>query len=103
MAWILVASILGQLFRLSFIEFGALLTIGAVWLGLSCLANAIRCGRTHCWIVGIALPALAVVGGLNLATVILPWSTYISILWVIVLGSLVAECVIGPYLQSRKS
>ncbi len=37
------------------------------WLGSACLANAHRCGRVHCWVDGVGMPSLAVVGIFALA------------------------------------
>jgi hypothetical protein len=96
--WIVVASSLGQSIPLPFAEFGILLIVGTVWLGGMCLVNALRCSRAHCWVDGVLLPALAVVGGLNLSLVVhFPWTTYLVILWVIVIGSVVLECCVGSY------
>jgi hypothetical protein len=98
LAWILVSSVADQIARLSFEEFGVLLVIGTVWFGAICLVNALRCGRSHCWIDGTVLPPLAVIGGLNLAAIVrLSWSTYLSVLWLILIGSIVVECIVGSY------
>jgi hypothetical protein len=102
--WIIVATSLGVSIPLSFAEFGILLIVGTAWLGGLCLVNALRCGRAHCWADGVLLPALAVVGGLNLLHIIhLEWTTYVTILWVIVIGSVVLECVVGSYPVPRAS
>jgi hypothetical protein len=96
--WIVVASSLGQSLPLPFAEFGILLIVGTVWLGGMCLVNALRCGRAHCWVDGVLLPALAVVGGLNLFHIVrFAWTTYLVILWGIVIASIVLECVVGSY------
>lgn len=101
---LVTVSVVGPLLHLSFAEFGSLLTLGTAWFGVSCLTNALRCGRAHCWIDGTALPALAVVGGLNLLTGVgLRWTTYLSVLWFIVVVSLVVECCTGTYIGSKKS
>lgn len=39
-------------------------TIALAWMGVACILNARRCGRTHCWFTGpyylaMTLPALA--------------------------------------------
>lgn len=39
-------------------------TIALAWMGVACILNARRCGRTHCWFTGpyylaMILPALA--------------------------------------------
>jgi hypothetical protein len=97
-AWMLVVDVVGQVFHLSFDLFGILLVAGTIWFGLLCLLNAWRCGRAHCWIDGTLLPALAVVGGLNLVRVLsLSWLTYLDAFWAILLVSIVVECVVGSY------
>ncbi len=100
LALVLTAWIGGQLLWLSFTQVGVLLILGTAWFGVSCLVNALRCGRVHCWVNGLLLPALAVVGGLNLlAIVTLPWSTYLSAFWLILLSSIILECVSGSYFR----
>lgn len=40
--------------------------VGAlVWIGVACLANAVRCGRTHCYFTGPYFLALAIVTSLH--------------------------------------
>lgn len=83
---------------------GALWVGGSAWLGGTCLVNAIRCGRTHCWIMGVLLPALGVVGLTTLAGwTDVPWSWYATSLWVIIIGAFVCESVLGPYLSSGRA
>jgi hypothetical protein len=102
--WIVVASSLGQSVPLPFAEVGILLIVGTVWLGGMCLVNAVRCGRSHCWVDGILLPGLAAVGGLNLFHIVnFTWAVYLVILWAIVIGSVVLECVVGSYPVARAS
>lgn len=102
LSWIIISSIASPLLHLSFEEFGVLLVIGTAWFGGICLVNALRCGRSHCWIDGTLLPTLAVVGGANLARLIsVSWSTYLSALWLILLGSVIVECVVGSYPRFR--
>ena len=104
LALILVASAGGQLLWFSFMQIGILLILGTAWIGATCLLNALRCGRAHCWVDGLLLPALAVVGLLNvLAIITLPWSSYISAFWLILLASVLLECVSGTYLRSGTS
>lgn len=78
---------------------GALVVVGSLWLGLTCLANAARCGRTHCWIDGMALPVLAV-GALVWFLIYgsAPWNLYLSAVWGVIVVSFVAECIAGPYI-----
>ena len=96
--------ILNPTLRLSFDQFGALLVIGTVWFGALCLVNALRCGRLHCWIDGTILPALALVGLVNLGGLFhLDWESYVSAFWLILLGSVLMECAVGSYpLTSRE-
>lgn len=97
-AWMLAAPTLASLRGYSFEQLGILLVVGTAWFGASCLYNALRCGRTHCWIDGILLPSLAVLGGLNLTTTLaLSWSTYLSAFWGILLLSIIIECDVGSY------
>lgn len=78
----------------------SLYVIGAAWLGATCLYNAQRCGRTHCWIVGVGLPVLAVVGALSVAGILsISWSSFGSAIWLVVLGAFAFEWVCGPYLR----
>lgn len=82
----------------------SLYVIGAAWLGGTCLYNARRCGRTHCWIVGVGLPILAAVGVVGVVGAIpLSWSSFGSAIWLVVLGAFVFEWVCGPYLGRRLS
>jgi hypothetical protein len=100
--WIIAATSLGESIPLPFAEFGILLLLGTVWLGGMCLYNALRCGRAHCWVDGLLLPALAGVGLLNLVHIVgFPWTTYLEILWAIVIGSVVLECCVGSYPATR--
>ncbi|MCI4348136.1 MAG: hypothetical protein L3J97_05900 [Thermoplasmata archaeon] len=104
LAWVLLASVADLLLRLSFDQFGILLVIGTAWFGTICLVNALRCGRSHCWIDGVLLPLLVVVGGLNLMNIVhLSWGTYLSAFWSILVASVVVECVVGSYPRSRSS
>ena len=104
LALVLWGSVGSQTHLLSFMQVGVLLILGTAWFGTSCLMNALRCGRAHCWVNGLLLPALAVVGGLNLLGIVaLPWSSYLSAFWLVLLASIVLECVSGPYFGPRTS
>lgn len=97
---ILVASAVSALGILTFVEAGALWIAGTAWLGTTCLVNARRCGRTHCWIDGLLLPPLAVVGGLILIGLLdIPWRDFVTALVTIVIGAFVVEWGCGPYLR----
>jgi hypothetical protein len=104
LALILIAQLGSQTLWFSFSQTGVLLILGTAWFGVTCLVNALRCGRVHCWVDGLLLPALAVVAGLNLmATITLPWSSYLSMLWLILLASIVLECGSGTYFGPKTS
>ena len=97
-----VASWLRQASLLPGRESASLLVVGTAGFGLLCLANAVRCGRVHCWIDGTALPALAAIGTLGVVGAItIPWADYLPILWGIVLLSFLGECATGPYIVRR--
>lgn len=99
---IAAASALGGLRSLPLGEVWILLIIGTVWFGLTCLVNALRCGRLHCWIDGIGLPLWAVVGVVaSFGSVSVSLTTFTQVLWGIVLLSFVLECVVGSYLGDR--
>src|SRR5260370_41788536 len=70
LALVLWGSVGSQTHLLSFMQVGVLLILGTAWFGVSCRMNALRCGRAHCWVNGLLLPALAVVGGLNLLAMV---------------------------------
>ena len=81
---------------------GSLVTLGAAIFGVLCLANALRCGRTHCWFDGVGLPVLSVIGGLGAAGAFaVPWGAFLSALWGAVLLSFLVECIFGPHLLGR--
>ncbi|MDE1819368.1 MAG: hypothetical protein KGI98_00785 [Euryarchaeota archaeon] len=85
---------------LKFIEGGTLMVLGTAVFGLICLTNALRCGRTHCWVDGVSLPVLAVGGALDLVGwVRFSWNTYGAVLWAIVVASFLVECLAGDYLR----
>ena len=89
---------MGKAGRLSFEETCLLLVSGTGRFRGTCLLNAVRRGRTHCWLNGTLLPALAVVGVLNVRTeASVEWSTYTSLLWVVVLLSFIVEWIAGPF------
>lgn len=104
LAWMVAVSFAGPFWKFSFQFFGGLLVLGTVWFGALCLVNALRCGRSHCWVDGTLLPALAVVGGLNLFQVLhLSWATYLSAFWSILVLSIVLECIVGSYSRRQTS
>lgn len=99
-AWMVGAAIVAPLRGFTSEQYGILLVTGTLWFGASCLYNALRCGRTHCWIDGVLLPSLGVLGGLNLTLGLgLSWSTFLSAFWGILLLSILVECIIGSYVK----
>jgi hypothetical protein len=99
---ILAGSVLLGLNRVDLTDAGVLWVLGTVWLGATCLLNARRCGRTHCWIAGVALPVVAVVGVLNLVGALaLPWNAYLALVWLSILAAFVIEWMRGPYLGGQ--
>lgn len=56
---------------------GPLWSLGFAWIGGSCTANAVRCGRVHCSIMG---PLLIVLGLASLANTV----GMISVSWTII-------------------
>src|SRR5205807_4683702 len=49
---------------------GVLWVAAVAWAGTGCLINGRSCGRVHCRIDGILFPLLAIVGALNVLSVI---------------------------------
>lgn len=93
------ASILEGDHSLSLTAAGVLWTAATLWIGLGCLWNARTCGRVHCVVDGALLPLLAIVGALNVATVIgISWNLYWAIFVIIVVASFVPECLGKRYL-----
>ena len=54
---LVIAPILASAGRITGALEGTLVTLGAAIFGVFCLANALRCGRTHCWSDGLASPS----------------------------------------------
>jgi hypothetical protein len=60
------------------------------WIGLGCFINGRSCGRVHCRIDGILLPLLAIIGVLNILSVVtIGW----SIIWLAFVAIVVASFV----------
>jgi hypothetical protein len=95
---ILVATALGSAGVVTYLQGAELLAAGTTWFGLTCLVNALRCGRVHCWIDGTVLPAWAVVVAVEgIAPVRLSLNTLSQVVWGVVLLSFVVEWIAGPY------
>ena len=80
---------------------GVLWTAATLWIGASCLINARRCGRTHCFIAGVLLLPLGTVGVANVTGLIsFSWSIvgiYWDVFWAIVVIAFVTEFLWKPY------
>ncbi len=73
--------------------------LGLAWMGVACVANAVRCGRTHCYFTGpffFVMACFALLDGLDLGPE--GWS------WLglgLVMGTLglrwLSEALWGPY------
>jgi hypothetical protein len=77
---------------------GVLWTLSVGWFGVGCIINARSCGRVHCIIDGIAFPLLAVVGALNVLSVVsLDWNLFLGVFILILVASFVPEFVWKKY------
>jgi len=71
---------------------GVVWVTAVAWAGTGCLMNGRSCGRVHCRIDGIALPLLAIVGALNVFSVVsFDWNLFWLAFLVILVGSFVPE------------
>jgi len=71
---------------------GVLWVTAVAWAGTGCLINARSCGRVHCKMDGIAFPLLAIVGALNLLSIIsFDWNLFWLAFFLILVGSFVPE------------
>jgi hypothetical protein len=83
---------------LSVNQAGAFWTVSVAWAGVGCLINARSCGRTHCMIDGVALPALSAVGVLILLIgVPITWSEFWIAFILILVVSFAFEGIRGKY------
>lgn len=93
------ASILEGDHAISLTAAGAMWTVATLWIGLGCAWNARAYGRVHCLVTGVLLPALALVGALNVATVIaISWNLYWAAFTVIVVSSFAPEVLGRRYI-----
>ncbi len=71
---------------------GVLWVAAVAWAGTGCLINGRSCGRVHCRIDGILFPLLAIVGALNVLSVIsFDWNLFWLAFLAILVGSVVPE------------
>jgi hypothetical protein len=69
---------------------GFLWIVAVAWIGIGYFINGWSCGRVHCRIDGILLPLLAIIGALNILSVItISW----TIFWLAFIAILVASFV----------
>jgi hypothetical protein len=62
---------------------GLLWSGSIIWLGVSCLRNALRCGRFHCMALGVGYPLLGLVAlGITFGLVPLPWNPFWFLIFV---------------------
>jgi hypothetical protein len=93
------ASILEGDHTVSLTAAGVLWTAATLWIGLGCAWNARACGRVHCYVDGVLLPVLALVGALNVAAVIaISWNLYWAAFMVIIVASFVPEVLGRRYI-----
>ncbi|HKW04632.1 MAG TPA: hypothetical protein VJN71_04975 [Nitrososphaerales archaeon] len=79
-------------------EAGSLWTLSVAWIGIGCFLNGRSCGRVHCLIDGVGFPVLAVIGALDVLSVIqINWSLFWLAFFVILVASFFAEFVWGRY------
>jgi hypothetical protein len=56
---------------------GLIWTGSIFWLGVSCARNALRCGRIHCMVLGIAYPLLGLLAlGISFGWVPIRWNPF---------------------------
>jgi hypothetical protein len=78
-----------------------------VWMGIACIANAARCGRTHCYLTGPFFLAMAVVtaahgaGMLSLGRHGWWWTGMAIVVGAVVLW-LVPERLFGKFLKPKR-
>jgi len=73
---------------------GVVWTIATLWIGIACAWNARRCGRLHCFVDGTLLPALAVIGLLNVVGVLaMSWNIYWAVFGGVLVTGFVAEII----------
>ncbi len=71
---------------------GVVWVVAVTWAGVGCLINGRSSGRVHCRIEGIAFPLLALVGGLNVLSIVsFDWNLFWLGFILILVGSFVPE------------
>ncbi len=71
---------------------GVLWVTAVAWAGTGCLINGRSCGRVHCRIDGILFPILAIIGALNVLSVIsFDWNLFWLAFLLILVASFVPE------------
>ncbi len=77
---------------------------GAIfWLGVSCARNALRCGRFHCVVLGIAYPFLGLLAlGITFGLVPIGWNPFWAFIFLpITLLAFIPEFFGLKYIGSR--
>jgi hypothetical protein len=86
------ASVLEGSHRLSMTAVGVVWTIATLWIGIACAWNARRCGRLHCLVDGTLLPALAVIGALNVVGILpMSWNIYWAVFGAVLVAGFISE------------
>ena len=81
----------------------AALAGATLWIGVACLANALRCGRVHCAVMGGLYPALGLLGMAgSLGAFTLDWNYYLSALWAVPVAGFSIECVWKNYVGTSQ-
>ena len=71
---------------------GVVWVIAVAWAGVGCFLNGRSCGRVDCKIDGIVFPLFAIVGALNVLSVVsFDWNLFWLAFIVILVGSFVPE------------
>jgi hypothetical protein len=66
--------------------------VAVAWVGVGCFLNGRSCGRVHRRIDGVAFPTLALVGVLNVLSIItFDWNLFWLAFIVILVGSFIPE------------
>lgn len=71
---------------LSLTDAGTIWVAAVAWAGVGCLLNGRSCGRVHCRIDGVGFPLLAIIGALNLVSIVSFDCNWFWLAFVLILG-----------------